>query len=182
MTIVARHYEKAVVPKLMEELGVKHPLAVPRVQKVVVSSGVGRAREDPKLLEEVSATLAQITGQKPKITLARKAIASFKVRQGTPIGLMVTLRGKRMADFLQRLIHVVLPRTRDFKGLSSAGFDEQGNYSLGVREQIVFPEISADKIASLHGLEITMETTAKSPAEGKALLLALGFPFKKEES
>ena len=128
MTALSQHYRGVVIPKLMQELGIKHSLAVPAVTKVVVASGVGRAREEGKALEEVSETLAQITGQKPKVTRARKAIASFKVRQGAPIGLMVTLRGKRMADFLERLIHVVLPRIRDFRGLTSAGFDQLCNY------------------------------------------------------
>lgn len=180
MSTLAETYKKEVAPKLMQELGMTNILAVPRVTKIVVSSGVGRATQDQKVLDEVSATLSQITGQKPKTTKARKAIASFKVRQGVPIGVMVTLRGKRMNDFMARLLHVVLPRIRDFRGLSPEGFDAQGNFSLGLGEHIVFPEISPDKVGSLHGLQITIGTTAKTPKEGQALLAGLGFPFKKE--
>jgi large subunit ribosomal protein L5 len=173
---------QSVVPTLMEGLGRTNPLAVPRIVKVVVASGVGKIRDNEKGLEEVARTLTTITGQKPKQTLARKAIASFKVRKGAPVGFMVTLRGKRMEDFLRRLVHVVLPRIRDFRGLSRTGFDEQGNFSVGISEQIVFPEVSPDSIQALHGLEITIVTTAKTPQEGQALLAAWGFPFKKEES
>lgn len=164
---------------LMERLGISHPLALPRVVKVIVSAGVGRAATDMKLLEEVSAVLSQVTGQKPALRRARKAIASFKIRQGSPVGLVVTLRGKRMKDFLARLIHVVLPRIRDFRGLSVDGFDEHGNFNLGIREQLVFPEISPEKTQTLHGLQITIVTTAKSKEDGRLLLESLGFPFRK---
>ena len=173
-------FRQTVVPKLMEEKGYKNPLAVPRIVKVTVASGVGKAAQDPKLLEEVAQSLAAITGQKPKVTTARKAVASFKVRKGAPVGLVVTLRGARMFDFLARLIHVVLPRIRDFRGLSRDSFDRQGNYTLGIREHLVFPEIRPEQAQRLHGLEITIHTTATSPEEGYALLTKLGFPFKKE--
>ncbi len=181
MSALADIYKKEVAPKLVQELGLTHVLSAPRVNKVIISSGVGRATQDQKALEEVAGTLAKITGQKPKATVARKAIASFKIRQGAPIGVMVTLRGRRMNDFLERLVHVVLPRIRDFRGLAAEGLDSQGNFSLGIREQIAFPEVAPDKVGSLHGLQVTIQTTAKTPKEGKALLTALGFPFEKRE-
>jgi len=182
MTTMQETYKAEAVPKLMQEFGIPHRLAVPKITKVVVASGVGRATQNPKALEEVEQTLQEITGQKPKLTRARKAIASFKVRQGAPVGLMVTLRGKRMIDFLERLVHVVLPRIRDFRGLPPQGFDAQGNYTLGIREQLVFPEIPPDQAANFHGLAITITTTAANAAQGRALLAALGFPFEKEEA
>lgn len=159
-----------------------NPHAQPRVVKVVVASGVGKAAQDAKLLDEVSATLSQVTGQKPKVTRARKAIASFKVRQGVPVGLVVTLRGKRMRDFLARLVNVVLPRIRDFRGLPVTGFDQAGNYNIGVAEQTVFPEVSPEKVQQIQGMQITIQTTARNPEEGRVLLSQLGFPFKKEEA
>jgi large subunit ribosomal protein L5 len=174
-----KHFKETVTPRLMSELGYHHPLAVPRVEKVIVACGVGRSLTDQKLQDEAIATLSAITGQKPRPTQARKAQASFKVRKGAVIGLMVTLRGKRMYDFLERLINVVLPRIRDFRGLSIESFDMGGNYTIGIAEQIAFPEISPDKIKSLHGLEISIITSARNPQEGRALLTALGFPFKE---
>lgn len=168
-------------PKLKETLGVANALAVPRVEKVAVGVGVGKALQDPKWMEIAGKTLETITGQKPQVTRARKAVASFKVREGAAIGLKVTLRGKRMADFVEKLIKVVLPRVRDFKGLDPRHFDGKGNYTIGFPEQIAFPEVKPDDVERLHGLQVTIVTTAKTDDEGKALLFSLGFPFKKEE-
>lgn len=154
-------------------------LAKPKLSKVVINTGVKEALTDKKVLESMSSQLAQITGQKPIITHARRAIATFKLRKGDPIGLKVTLRGKRMDDFLTKLISIVLPRVRDFKGVSPAGFDGRGNYTLGIKELLVFPEVDFAKIEKVRGLEITMVTTAKNDKEGKKLLEELGMPFKK---
>lgn len=154
-------------------------LAKPKLSKVVINTGVKEALTDKKVLESMSSQLAQITGQKPIITHARRAIATFQLRKGDPIGLKVTLRGKRMDDFLTKLISIVLPRVRDFKGVSPAGFDGRGNYTLGIKELLVFPEVDFAKIEKVRGLEITMVTTAKNDKEGKKLLEELGMPFKK---
>ena len=175
----AQYYQKEVVPKLMVDLGFKNPLAAPRVLKVILNVGVKEALEDKKVLESVSGQLAVIAGQKPQVTRAKRAIAGFKIRAGDPIGLSVTLRKERMFSFLEKLIKVILPRLRDFHGLSSRSFDGRGNYTLGMIEQIVFPEIDFSKIDKIRGLEITIVTNAKNDEEAKKLFEYLGMPFAK---
>lgn len=165
--------------KLKEELGLKNIMAVPKLAKIVVSVGLAEALTDKKVLETVGEQLTTITGQKPAIRRSKKAIAAFKLRAGEPIGLLVTLRGERMYDFLEKLIAIVFPRVRDFHGVSLEGFDGHGNYSLGLPEQIVFPEIEYSKIDKIRGLEITIVTNARDNSEALALLKALGVPFKK---
>ena len=162
----------------MKELGYTNMLQVPRLDKVVLNMGLGEAIQNAKILDAATTELTAISGQKPVITKARKAIANFKLRENVPIGAMVTLRGARMFEFLDRLLNVALPRVRDFKGVSDKGFDGRGNYSLGISEQIIFPEIDIDKIDKVKGLTITIVTTAQSDSEGKALLRALGMPFR----
>lgn len=157
----------------------KNNLATPRMVKVVVNVGTGQTKTNPKFAEIAGQTLSAITGQKPAYTLARQAIAGFKVRQGEKIGLVVTLRGRRMKDFIIKLAKIVLPRMRDFRGLKMQGFDRQGNYNLGIAEQIVFPEISHEQAEILHGMSISIKTTAKNPEQGRELLEAWGFPFEK---
>ncbi|HUV72552.1 MAG TPA: 50S ribosomal protein L5 [Clostridia bacterium] len=174
-------YQKEIVPKLQKTLGVKSPLAVPKVIKVVISMGVKEAKEDKKVIENVSEQLAVISGQKPKLCRARKSIAAFKLGKGQPIGFCVTLRKQRAFDFLEKLFKIVLPRVRDFGGVSPKGFDGQGNYSLGIKEQTVFSEINFSKIDKIRGLEVTVVTNAKSDQEAKVLLEELGMPFVKEE-
>lgn len=176
------YYYKEVVPKLMKDLGVRNPLAVPRILKVVVNVGLREAVSDKKVLDTVAEQLALISGQKPKVTRAKRAIAGFKIRAGDAVGLMLTLRKKRMYGFLEKLIKIVLPRLRDFRGLSRQSFDGRGNYTLGITEQIVFPEIDFGKIDKIRGLEIAVATNAKSNQEGEKLLEALGVPFRKEEA
>lgn len=171
-------YRNDVVPGLMKEFGWENPMQVPRLVKMTVNMGMGDALQDPKLLDAAVAELGQITGQKAMITRARKSIANFKLREGQAIGAMVTLRKDRMWEFLDRLIAVALPRVRDFKGVSSKSFDGAGNYTLGVREQIIFPEIDYDKVAKVKGLNITVVTTAKNDDEARSLLRALGMPFR----
>ena len=171
-------YKKEIVPALTQQFGYKSVMEVPRVSKVVLNMGVGEAVGDKKLLENAAADMQKIAGQKPVVTKARKAIAGFKIREGYPIGCMVTLRHDRMYEFLDRLITIALPRVRDFRGVSGKGFDGQGNYNMGVKEQIIFPEIEYDKIDTLRGMNITITTSAKSDAEAKALLAAFRFPFK----
>lgn len=165
--------------KLKQEGGWKNDFEVPRVTKVVVHIGAGKASQDPKILDVLASSLTRICGQKPVVTHAKKAISNFKIREGMAIGVKVTLRGKRMDDFLQKLIHVTLPRIRDFRGLSERGFDACGNYVIGIREHTVFPEILPEEIDRLHGLEVCIGTTASSPKEGLLLLGLLGFPFRK---
>ncbi len=172
-------YRTTAVPELRKRFGYQNVNAIPKVVKVVLNVGVGSASREPKDLDLAVTTLARITGQKPVLTLAKKSIASFKIRHGMPIGAMVTLRGKRMEHFLEKLVHVTLPRVRDFRGLSPDAFGRQGSYTLGLKEHLVFPEISSDEIEKIHGLGLTIVTTAASPAEGVALLTALGFPFRK---
>lgn len=171
-------YKSEVLPRLMKDLGYKNREQVPRLDKVVLNIGLGEAIQNAKALDLAVAELAAITGQKPVITKARKAIANFKLREGMPIGCMVTLRGERMYEFLDRLLNVALPRVRDFKGVSDRSFDGRGNYALGVREQIIFPEIDLDKVDKVRGMTVCINTTARSDAEGKALLKALGMPFR----
>jgi large subunit ribosomal protein L5 len=172
-------YKKEVVPKLAKEFEFKNVHRVPRLQKIVVNMGVGEAAANPKLLENASQELALITGQKPSIRRARKSIANFKIRAGQPIGCMVTLRGEKMWEFFDRLVNVSLPRVRDFKGVSSKAFDGRGNYSLGIREQIIFPDVDYDKVERITGINVTVCTTAANDAEGRSLLSQLGMPFRQ---
>ena len=171
-------YRKEIAPALTKQFGYKSPMEVPRISKVVLNMGVGEATADRKILDNAVADMAKISGQKPVITKARKAIAGFKIREGYPIGCMVTLRQERMYEFLDRLVSVALPRVRDFRGVSGRGFDGRGNYNMGVKEQIIFPEIEYDKIDAIRGMNITITTTAKTDAEAKALLAAFKFPFR----
>ncbi len=171
-------YVERIASQLANELGAKNPLQVPRVEKAVLNMGLGEAIQNAKVLDSAVSELAAITGQKPVVTRSRKAIANFKLRENMPIGAMVTLRGARMYEFLDRLMSVALPRVRDFKGVSDKGFDGRGNYSLGITEQIIFPEIDIDKIDKVKGLTVTIVTTARTDSEGKALLRALGMPFR----
>ena len=170
-------YNSAVRPALMKEFGYKSPMQVPKLEKIVVNMGVGEAAHDAKKLEAAVAELSAITGQKPQVIRARKAIANFKLRRGLPIGAKVTLRGARMYEFLDRLVNIALPRVRDFRGLSGRSFDGRGNYSLGIKEQIVFPEINYDRIDAVRGMDIIIVTTAKSNEEAKALLKGFNMPF-----
>lgn len=171
-------YKNTVVGELQKQFGYKSVMEVPRVTKITLNMGVGEAVADKKVLENAVGDMQKIAGQKPVVTKARKSIAGFKIRDGYPIGCMVTLRGPRMFEFLDRLVTVALPRVRDFRGISGKGFDGQGNYNMGVKEQIIFPEIEYDKIDALRGMNISITTTAKTDAEAKALLTAFKFPFK----
>jgi len=170
-------YRQEVRPRLREEFSYTNVHEVPSLEKVVVNIGVGEATQNPKLLERAIEELAQITGQKPCVRRARKSVSNFKLREGQPIGCMVTLRGARCWEFVDRLISVALPRVRDFKGVSGRAFDGRGNYTLGIREQIIFPEVDYDKVERVSGMNVTMVTTAATDAEGKALLGHLGIPF-----
>ena len=170
-------YHDEVIPAMMQEFGYKNAMQVPRLQKVTVNVGLGEATQNIKVLDSAVAEITAITGQRPVITRAKKAIANFKLREGVPIGCMVTLRRERMYEFLERLIHVALPRVRDFKGVSDRSFDGRGNYSLGLRDQIIFPEIQADKVDKARGMTISITTTAKTDDEGRRLLKLMGMPF-----
>ena len=178
MARLQQHYREKVVPELTAKFGYKSPMEVPRITKITLNMGVGEAVADKKLIEAASGDLTKISGQKPVTTKARKAIAGFKIRAGYPIGCMVTLRGERMYEFLDRLVTVALPRVRDFRGISGRAFDGRGNYNLGVKEQIIFPEIEYDKVDKVRGLNISITTTAKTDDEAKALLAAFRFPFR----
>jgi large subunit ribosomal protein L5 len=171
-------YEKEVRPALVKELGLKNPMQAPQIEKVVVNMGLGEAIQNGKILDASLEQLTAITGQKPVVTKARKSIANFKLRQGQSIGAMVTLRGNRAYEFLDRLLNVALPRVRDFRGVSPKAFDGKGNYTLGVKEQIIFPEINYDRVEKIKGLNITVVTTARNDEEGRALLRHLGMPFR----
>jgi large subunit ribosomal protein L5 len=173
-----QRYEQEIVPKLMKELGYSNRMEVPRLSKVVINCGMGEAIQNAKALDVAVSELTVIAGQKPVVTRAKKAIANFKLREGMAIGCMVTLRGARMYEFLDRLLNVALPRVRDFKGVSDRSFDGRGNYALGIREQIIFPEIDLDKVEKVRGLTVCINTTAQTDAEGRALLQALGMPFR----
>ena len=173
------YYRDQVVNELKNKFGYKSVMQVPRIEKITLNMGVGEALTDKKLLDNAVADLAAISGQKPLVTKARKSVAGFKIRQGYPIGCKVTLRGERMWEFFERLITIAVPRIRDFRGLSAKSFDGRGNYSMGVREQIIFPEIDYDKVDRVRGLDITITTTAKNVEEGQALLAAFNFPFRK---
>ena len=177
MSRLRERYEKEAVPALKKEFGYTNVMAVPKIEKVVVNMGLGEATANAKIVDVGSDELARITGQKPVVRRAKKSIAAFKVRKGQAVGTSVTLRGERMYEFLDRLIHVALPRVRDFKGISNRSFDGRGNYSLGLREQIIFPEIHADKVEKTRGMTITITTTAKTDREGLALLRLMGMPF-----
>ena len=178
MARLQQHFREKVAPELMVKFGYTSPMQVPRITKITLNMGVGEAIADKKLIEAASGDLTKIAGQKPVTTKARKAIAGFKIRAGYPIGCMVTLRGDRMYEFLDRLVTVALPRVRDFRGISARAFDGRGNYNLGVKEQIIFPEIEYDKVDKVRGLNISITTTAKSDDEAKALLTAFRFPFR----
>jgi large subunit ribosomal protein L5 len=172
-------YRTEVVPQMMKKFNYKNVMQVPKLEKIVINMGLGEAIQNPKVLESAVADLALITGQRPVITKARKSIAAFKLRKGMKIGCKVTLRGDRMYDFFEKLVNVVLPRVRDFRGVSPRSFDGRGNYSLGLREQVVFPEIDYDKIDKIRGMDITVVTTAKTDEEARALLSLLGMPFRE---
>lgn len=172
---------KEVIPAMKKEFGYKNDLAVPRIKKVIVNAGVGKSLDNKKLLDQVVADLAAITGQKPVLKLAKKSISSFKIREGIPVGVAVTLRGERMYEFIDRVISIAIPRIRDFRGLSAGSFDGHGNYSIGIREHIVFPEINTDSVSNIFGLEVTFVTDARSDKEAKSLLVLLGFPIIKSE-
>jgi large subunit ribosomal protein L5 len=171
-------YRDEIAPALQKQFGYKSPMEVPRISKIVLNMGVGEATADKKILDNAVGDMTQISGQKPVVTKARKAIAGFKIREGYPIGCMVTLRQERMYEFLDRLVSIALPRVRDFRGVSGKGFDGRGNYNMGVKEQIIFPEIEYDKIDAIRGMNITITTTAKTDAEARALLAAFKFPFR----
>jgi large subunit ribosomal protein L5 len=172
-------YRDEIVPKLRKDLGITNAMEVPKITKITVNMGVGEAVADKKVVEAAAGDLAKITGQKPMLCLSRKSIASFKLREGLPIGAKVTLRGARMYEFLDRLIAIAMPRIRDFRGVSPRSFDGRGNYNMGVKEQIIFPEIQYDQIDQLRGMDITITTTAKDDKAGRALLEAFNFPFRK---
>ena len=173
------YYKSSVVAELAKEFSYTSVMQVPRIEKITLNMGVGEAINDKKLLENAASDMAQISGQKPLITKARKSVAGFKILEGYPIGCKVTLRGERMWEFLERLISIALPRVRDFRGVSAKSFDGRGNYSMGVREQIIFPEIDYDKVDRVRGLDITITTSAGTDVEGRALLAAFNFPFRK---
>jgi len=179
MSRLQTFYRDTVVPKLRKDLGLANPMQVPRISKITVNMGVGEAVADRKVVDAAAADMAKITGQKPLITKSKKAIASFKLRENLPIGCKVTLRGERMYEFLDRLITVAIPRIRDFRGVSARAFDGRGNYTLGIKEQIIFPEIQYDAIDQLRGMDITITTTAANNEQGRALLEAFNFPFRK---
>jgi large subunit ribosomal protein L5 len=180
MNILKERYQKEISPALMKSLGLKNVMQVPRIKKVVVNIGLGEAIDNPKALDAAVIDLTTISGQKPVVTKARKSIANFKLREGKAIGTAVTLRGEKMWAFLDRLMNIVLPRVRDFRGVSANSFDGRGNYTLGLREQIIFPEIEYDKVDKVRGLEITIVTTATSDDQAAAMLQLLGMPFRKD--
>ncbi len=171
-------FQKQVVPALQKEFSYKNPMAVPRLEKIVVNMGVGEATQNVKLMDAAAAELAQVTGQKPIITRAKKSIAAFRLRARMPIGACVTLRGDRMYEFFDRLVNVALPRVRDFRGVSTRSFDGRGNYTLGLRDQLIFPEIDYSKVDKIKGMNVTIVTTASTDAEARALLAQLGMPFR----
>ena len=171
-------YKQEIAPALMKQFGYKSPMEVPRITKITLNMGVGEATGDKKILDNAVSDMQKVSGQKPVVTKARKAIAGFKIREGYPIGCMVTLRQERMYEFLDRFVTIALPRVRDFRGISSRAFDGRGNYNIGIKEQIIFPEIEYDKIDAIRGMNISITTTAKNDDEAKALLAAFRFPFK----
>src|ERR1700681_3714450 len=173
------HYKKDVIPALTKEFGYKNVMAVPRLEKVAINIGLGEATQNPKLMDGAVNEMGTIAGQKPVITKAKKSIAAFKLREGMSIGCMVTLRGDRMYEFLDRLMNVALPRVRDFRGVSPKSFDGRGNYTLGVKDQLIFPEIDYNKVEKIKGMNISITTTAKTDAEGRSLLKTMGMPFRQ---
>ncbi len=179
MTRFEQTYKETITPALVEEFGYKSAMEVPRLQKITLNMGLGEAVGDKKIVEKATADLASISGQKPVVRLARKSIAGFKIRDGWPIGAKVTLRRRHMYEFLDRLITIAIPRIRDFRGLNARSFDGRGNYSMGVKEQIIFPEIDYDKIDAIRGLDITFTTSAKTDDEARALLKSFNFPFRQ---
>jgi large subunit ribosomal protein L5 len=179
MAALKDHYTNNSVPELMNEFGYKNVMQVPKIEKVTLNMGLGEAVQNPKIVESAANEMTQIAGQKAVVTKARKSIAGFKLREGMPIGCCVTLRGDRMYEFLNKLIHVAIPRVRDFRGIKSKGFDGRGNFSFGIKEHIIFPEIDYDKIDKIKGFNVTITTTAKTNKEGHFLLKSLGMPFNK---
>src|SRR5689334_4289197 len=173
------HYKKSVIPALTKEFGYKNVMAVPKIEKVSINIGLGEATQTPKLMDGAVNELSQIAGQKPIVTKAKKSIAAFKLREGMSIGAMVTLRGDRMYEFLDRLMNVALPRVRDFRGVSTKSFDGRGNYTLGIKDQLLFPEIDYNKVEKIKGMNISITTTARTDAEGLALLRHMGMPFRQ---
>jgi large subunit ribosomal protein L5 len=176
------HYESNVVPALMKQFGYKTKMQVPRIAKITLNMGVGEAVADKKIMDNAVGDMNKIAGQKPVVTLSRKSVAGFKIRDGYPVGCMVTLRNRRMYEFLDRLVTIALPRVRDFRGISARSFDSRGGYNMGIKEQIIFPEIEYDKIDALRGMNISITTTAKSDEEARALLAAFKFPFRTERA
>jgi len=174
------HYEKQVVPKLQAEFGFDNPMEVPRLEKIVINAGLGSAKDEPKLLDSVVAEIARIAGQQPIVTRARKSVANFNLREGMPVGVKVTLRGARMYHFMDRYVSTAIPRVRDFRGLNSRAFDGRGNFTVGVREQMIFPEIDYDDIVRVHGMDITFVTTTDRDDEALVLLREMGMPFRGE--
>jgi large subunit ribosomal protein L5 len=179
MARLQKIYREKIVPELKQSLGLKNTMQVPRILKITVNMGVGEAVADKKVMDAATADMAKITGQKPAVTKAKKSVATFKVRDGQAIGCKVTLRGARMYEFLDRLVNIAIPRIRDFRGISTRSFDGRGNYSLGVKEQIIFPEIQYDQIDQIRGMDITISTSAHDDKHGRALLEAFNFPFRK---
>ncbi len=178
MTRLEQHYKEVVMPRLREQLGIDNVMAIPRLVKITLNMGVGEAAADKKALDAAVADMTLLSGQKPLVTKARKAVASFKIREGWPIGCKVTLRRDRMYEFLDRFISIAAPRIRDFRGLSPRGFDGRGNYNMGLSEQIIFPEIDFDKVDKIRGLDVSIATTAQNDEHGRALLAAFNFPFR----
>ncbi|OKY74757.1 MAG: 50S ribosomal protein L5 [Desulfobulbaceae bacterium DB1] len=179
MATLKEYYEKECVPMLVKEFGYKNMMQVPRIEKIVLNMGLGEAVQNPKIVESAANELTLISGQKAVVTKAKKSIATFKLREGMPIGCKVTLRKDRMYDFYSKLVHIALPRVRDFRGIKDSGFDGRGNFSFGIKEHIIFPEIDYDKIDKIKGFNITITTNAKTDEEGRFLLSALGMPFRK---
>lgn len=178
MTRLQMYYRESIVPQLVEQFGYKSAMEVPRIEKIVLNMGVGEAVADKKVMDHAVGDMTKIAGQKPVVTKARKAIAGFKIRQGYPVGCTVTLRRSQMYEFLDRFVSIALPRVRDFRGISPRGFDGRGNFNMGIKEQIIFPEIDYDKVDALRGLNVTFTTSAKTDDEAKALLMAFRFPFR----
>ncbi|MDI3546778.1 MAG: large subunit ribosomal protein [Halanaerobiales bacterium] len=179
MPVLADQYREEILPKLMEKFDYESVMAVPKIEKVVINVGLGEAKDDQKLLDTVVEEIAAITGQKPTVTRAKKSVANFKIREGMPVGVKATLRGNIMYEFLYKLINIALPRIRDFRGVSPKAFDGRGNYSIGIREHTIFPEINIDKVDKVHGLEVTIVTSAETDEEAYELLSLMGMPFRK---
>ena len=179
MSRLQEKYQNELAGEIQQKLGLSNPMEVPRITKITLNMGVGEAVADKKIMENARNDMEKIAGQRPVTRVARKSVATFKIRDGMPVGCMVTLRRERMYEFLDRLVNIAIPRIRDFRGLSPKAFDKQGNYSMGVQEQIIFPEINYDEVDAIRGMDITITTTARNAAEGKALLEAFNFPFKR---